>query len=86
MPRLAELNGEIRLRCGCGITYATVEGGYLWIDSRHHGRTHRNGLPLALLARIADGTATLEMLQPVTLERPPAQQETDYEAIQEPIF
>ncbi len=53
-------------KCQCGLTYATLDGEHLWIKSRHWGNQHLNGIPIRLLARLANGEpVTEEQLRPV---------------------
>lgn len=69
----------VTLRCQCNCAWATIEDGYLWVRSRHHGKHHVNGVPLALLAAMAAGTATPEMMQPVSYAEPrPTAQGKEY--------
>ncbi len=44
----------VLLRCQCGLPYARIENGCIIIESRHHGETHQNVMPLATLVEMAD--------------------------------
>ena len=43
----------VLLRCQCGLPYARLENGCIIIESRHHGETHQNVMPLATLVEMA---------------------------------
>jgi len=43
----------VLLRCRCGLPYARLENGCIIIESRHHGETHQNVMPLAMLLEMA---------------------------------
>ena len=43
----------VLLRCQCGLPYARLENGCIIIESRHHGETHQNVMPLATLLEMA---------------------------------
>ena len=46
------------LRCSeCGLPWGRVENGVLIVESRHHGETHVNVIPVADLARLAEANA-----------------------------
>lgn len=69
MAAMPDTPEAIVLRCQCGLPWAEVRDGYLWVQSRHRGKHHMNGMPLALLARMAAGeTVTAEQLRPVSVE------------------
>ena len=59
----AEATGQeagIPLRCpACGLPFAVVRDGALVIQSKHHGDTHINSIPLAELARLLGGPSAL---------------------------
>jgi hypothetical protein len=67
--RLVTATEALVFRCQCGLPWCWIEDGYLWVQSRHHGSKHINGLPLSLLARLAAGEAVSEeQLRPVVVE------------------
>ena len=44
----------LRCQCGqCGLPYARLQNGCIIIESRHHGETHQNVMPIATLAEMA---------------------------------